>query len=199
MDTARYWMAVFAIISVAPAILYWYIVHPFIYVWRKVGKTITFSLLAVMFLGVGYLCWLNRELLLGADLGTVRWLWAPAIVCYGFAAWIQVRIKKHLTFRILAGVPELEADGKGGTLLDEGLYARVRHPRYVAIILGIVAWALFTNYVGMYALIGVSVLALAGIAWMEERELLRRFGQDYADYRRRVPMFIPRLRADGPA
>lgn len=32
---------------------------------------------------------------------------------------------------------------------------------------------------------------------LEERKLLRQFGQDYADYRRRVPRFFPRLRPHG--
>jgi protein-S-isoprenylcysteine O-methyltransferase Ste14 len=29
---------------------------------------------------------------------------------------------------------------------------------------------------------------------MEERELVRRFGPEYEEYRRRVPALIPRLR-----
>ena len=198
MDAVRYWFAVTAMVMMPPAILYWYIVHPFIHVWRRLGKLTTYSLLAVIFFGVGYVCWLGRDVLVGADRGTNPWLWPPALVCYALAMWIQIRIKKQLTFRVLAGVPELDADGKGGTLLHDGLYARMRHPRYVAIILGTTAWALFTNYVGMYVLIAVTVVGLAGIARLEERELIGRFGEEYAAYRRRVPMFIPRFGSRQP-
>lgn len=193
MDAVRYWFAVLAIISMPPAILYWFIVHPFVDIWRRVGKATTFSLLAVMFVGVGYVLYLNRDALVGADRGTDPWLWAPAAFCYGLAMWIQFRIKKQLTFKVLAGAPELEADGRGGSLMHEGLYARMRHPRYVAVILGTIGWALFANYVGVYVLIPVTIVGLWMIASMEERELVRRFGDEYVEYRRRVPMFIPRL------
>ena len=199
MDAVRYWMAVLTIVSVPPAILYWFIVHPFIDVWRRVGKATTYSVLAVMFFGGMWLLYGQRETLMSVDYGTDPWLWLPAIVCYLLAMWIQIKIKKQLTFRILAGVPELDADGKGGKLLQEGLYARVRHPRYVAVLLGVIGWAMFTNYLAMYLLIPVSVLGLAGIAWFEERELARRFGAEYEDYRRRVPMFIPRFGGRTPA
>jgi protein-S-isoprenylcysteine O-methyltransferase Ste14 len=33
---------------------------------------------------------------------------------------------------------------------------------------------------------------VAELKWVEEPELARRFGSDYAEYRARVPMFIPR-------
>jgi protein-S-isoprenylcysteine O-methyltransferase Ste14 len=96
----------------------------------------------------------------------------------------------------MAGAPELDADGRGGELLTDGVYARIRHPRYVAVTLGVIAWALFTNFLGMYLLIPISVAGLLLIASIEERELVRRFGEEYAAYRSRVPMFIPRFGAD---
>jgi len=144
---------------------------------------------------VAFFYWLlvTRDVLLGADFGTHRQLWIPGAVCYGLAMWLSFKVRPHLPFRILAGAPELERDGKGGHLLNQGVYARVRHPRYVAIILGTIAWALFTNYLGSYLLIAVTTVGLAGIVWFEERELVRRFGAEYEEYRRRVPMFIPKF------
>ena len=103
---------------------------------------------------------------------------------------------EHRTFSVMAGAPELAAGGKGGKLLSEGLYARMRHPRYVAVILGVTAWALFTNYLVMYLLIPLTTIGLLLVASLEERELARRFGDEYADYRRRVPMFVPRFGTD---
>lgn len=193
MDAVRYWCALLSVISIPPAIIYWFVVHPFVDVWRRVGKATTFSLLFVMFVGIMYWIWTLREPLLATEYGTDAKLWLPAALCYGLAIWIQIRIKKQLTFRVLSGVPELDPDGKGGTLLTEGLYARVRHPRYVAVLLGIIAWALFTNYLAVYALIPVSTLGLVLVVTMEERELARRFGEEYLAYRSRVPMFIPRF------
>jgi protein-S-isoprenylcysteine O-methyltransferase Ste14 len=42
--------------------------------------------------------------------------------------------------------------------------------------------------------VGLSTYLVVGLIF-EERALLRIFGDAYADYQRRVPMLIPRLRA----
>jgi len=193
METVRYDLAIVALISIPPAILYWFVVHPFIDVWRRLGKVTTYSLLIVVF--VGFATWLFtlRTTLLAQDYGTDWRLWVPSLACYGLAGWISMRIRRQLTFTVLAGVPELEGDGKGGKLMHEGLYSQIRHPRYVAVTLGMLGWALFTNYLAMYVLVPITALGLAGIVAFEERELARRFGPEYEEYRRRVPMFIPRL------
>jgi len=193
MDTVRYWLAVLAIVTMPPAVLYWFIVHPFIGFWRRVGKLGTFAFLAIFYVALAYWVFTKRDALLGTDFGTHAPLWIPGAVCYGLAVWLSLKVRKHLSWTILTGTPELDADGKGGRLLDQGVYARVRHPRYVAIILGVIAWALFTNFLGSYLLIAFTTLGLAGIVWFEERELVKRFGPEYEEYRRRVPMFIPRF------
>lgn len=198
MDAVRYWLALLSVISIPPAIVYWLIVHPFVHVWRRVGKATTFSLMFVIFVGSMYGLWTIRDRLLATEFGTDWKLWAPAAICYGLAIHIQLRIRNQLTFRVLAGVPELDPDGKGGRLMTGGLYSRMRHPRYVAVILGTVGWALFTNYLAMYILVGVTVAGLVLVVSLEERELARRFGEPYREYRNRVPMFIPRFGSDGP-
>jgi protein-S-isoprenylcysteine O-methyltransferase Ste14 len=196
VDAVRYWCALLAVISVPPAIAYWFVVHPLVDVWRRLGKVTTFTVMFVMFVAMMYGLWTVRDVLLAIEYGADWRLWAPAVACYGLAAWIQMRIKKQLTFRVLAGAPELDADGKGGKLMSGGLYARMRHPRYVAVILGTIAWALFTNYLAMYVLVPVTVVGLLLVVTIEERELARRFGEEYARYRETVPMFIPRFGAN---
>lgn len=194
MDRVRYILAVIGLVSLPPAVLYWFVLHPFVGVWRRLGKRATYAMLFVLFVACGYAVWLVRDPLLAVDYGTNLWLWAPGIAFYLGAIRIQTRIRRQLTFKVLAGSPELDPDGKGGALLDTGLYARVRHPRYLAVTLGQIAWAFFTNYLVMYIFIPILALALVAIAWFEERELEERFGQPYAEYRRRVPMIIPRFR-----
>ena len=188
----RYYMALFMLISTPQALIYWLIIHPFVDLWRRVGKGMTYTVLIVMYVACGYLLWSVRGPLLAVEYGTNQWLWLPAIAFYVAAVWIQVRIKKLLTFKIMAGVPELDRSGKGGKLLDTGLYARIRHPRYLAVTLGTVAWALFANYLAVYVFVPLLVIGLGAIAWFEERELVERFGEEYVQYRSSVPMIIPR-------
>jgi len=193
MDPVRYYLALLALISLPPAIVYWFIVHPFIDVWRRVGKATTYSLLTVVFVAFAYGLFTLRATLLAQEYGTDWRLWAPALLCYALAARISMRIRRQLTFTVLAGVPELDEDGKGGKLMHEGLYSKMRHPRYVAVTLAVLGWAFFTNYLAIYVLVPITALGLAGIVGFEERELARRFGPEYEEYRHRVPMFIPRF------
>ena len=199
MDEIRYYLALITLISTPQAFIYWFIVHPFIDLWRRIGKGTTYTVLIVMYVAGGYLLWSVRGPLLAVEYGTNPWLWLPALAFYVTAVWIQVRIRKLLTFRIMVGVPELDRSGKGGKLLDTGLYARIRHPRYLAVMLGMVAWALFTNYLAVYVFIPILVIGLMAVSWLEERELRERFGEEYVQYRRRVPMIIPRpVSGEGP-
>jgi protein-S-isoprenylcysteine O-methyltransferase Ste14 len=75
-------------------------------------------------------------------------------------------------------------------------YRHVRHPLYIGWTIAF--WATPTMSLGhlMFAGVLTSYMALAAIA--EEHDLVTHFGGDYEDYRRHVPMFIPKLTADAP-
>ncbi|HTN74429.1 MAG TPA: isoprenylcysteine carboxylmethyltransferase family protein [Pirellulaceae bacterium] len=72
------------------------------------------------------------------------------------------------------------------------LYARVRHPLYVGW--AIAFWATPTMTVGhaLFAALMTSYMLIAVI--YEERDLLAHFGQQYREYQKAVPMFLPRWR-----
>jgi protein-S-isoprenylcysteine O-methyltransferase Ste14 len=71
-------------------------------------------------------------------------------------------------------------------------YAHVRHPLYLGW--GLAFWATPTMTVGhmLFSTSLTGYMMLAAI--VEERDLIAHFGHLYEDYRRRVPMFVPRLK-----
>jgi protein-S-isoprenylcysteine O-methyltransferase Ste14 len=80
------------------------------------------------------------------------------------------------------------------TLVIGGLYRYVRNPMYVSVLTAIIGQALV---LGRW-----NLLAYAAIVWLlpalfvkfyEEPTLLRTYGEAYAEYRRNVPAWIPRL------
>jgi protein-S-isoprenylcysteine O-methyltransferase Ste14 len=142
---------------------------------------------------LGWLLWMNRSTLIGTDWGTRPVLLVLAVVAIGLGSWIARARKRQLTQRILVGVPELSSSDKG-RLLTEGIYGKVRNPRYIEFMCFVVAYACIANYSGTWALTLLCVPALQAVVLLEEAELRDRFGADYEDYCRRVPRWIPRTR-----
>jgi protein-S-isoprenylcysteine O-methyltransferase Ste14 len=75
-------------------------------------------------------------------------------------------------------------------------YKHVRHPLYLGWTIAF--WATPTMTLGhlLFAAVLTGYMGLAAL--LEERNLIDHFGQQYADYQRNVPMFVPRLRAVAP-
>jgi protein-S-isoprenylcysteine O-methyltransferase Ste14 len=78
-------------------------------------------------------------------------------------------------------------------LITGGLYARIRHPLYLATVL------LFGALAVMYPFPRVIVFCLAMIVYtlfgavLEERKLIAHYGQEYLDYRKQAGFMVPRL------
>jgi protein-S-isoprenylcysteine O-methyltransferase Ste14 len=76
-------------------------------------------------------------------------------------------------------------------MVTGGFYKYARHPLYTAGLIFI--WLLPSMTCNLLALnIGLTVYLFVG-AYFEERKLLLEFGEAYAEYRRRTPMFVPFL------
>jgi len=194
LDSIRYGLAYLTLGSMPAAIGYWYLIHGFVDFWRRAGKPVTYSVMVLVFAANLAGVWWLRDPLLTADLGVRRWMWAPAALLYLAAILLELQCRRQLKFHVLAGSPELSrSDGDRGVLLNQGIYARIRHPRYVSVVVGMTAVALFVNYTAMWVAAVLVVPALYLVVLLEERELRQRFGEQYADYARRVPRFVPRL------
>jgi protein-S-isoprenylcysteine O-methyltransferase Ste14 len=79
-------------------------------------------------------------------------------------------------------------------LVAVGLYRFVRNPMYVAGILGLIGWMLWSPSLSLIVapllFLGAAHLFVTGY---EEPTLRKKFGAAYADYFKRVPRWIPRL------
>jgi protein-S-isoprenylcysteine O-methyltransferase Ste14 len=197
LSKARYFIAVLMLVSVPPAVALWYAIHPFARAWRRLGALGTYAVLALPAGLLGFALYHYRGLLLGRDLGSQPLLFALAVVAAVPAALVARRRRKLLTQRVLAGVPELSPTDKG-RLLTEGIYARTRNPRYIELLLFVLAYVAFANHVGTWILLLLMFPAIHLVVLLEERELSDRFGAEYDDYRRRVPRWIGRIRERPP-
>ena len=187
----RYWIGVLVLATWVPAIFTWVVIHPLVNLWRRTGKRVMWTVVAVVGLSLVYAFFHFRDALLGRDLGTSLWLIALSVPFIVLGFYLDHERKKTLTTRILVGTPELEDDASN--LLTGGPYARVRHPRYLALVIAYIGYALFANHVGVYIYLAVSAPLLWLIIALEEKELKARFGKPYEDYARKTPRLIPKF------
>lgn len=81
-----------------------------------------------------------------------------------------------------------------GKLRTSGVYALVRHPMYLAVLLTAVGLTLLGGHLlALFATLALAAV-LAAKAKLEEGLLYERFGWEYATYCSRVPAILPRIR-----
>ena len=173
--------------------LFWLVVHPAIGFWRRHPRACYYGLLPVLALATGASLWLPYEWWLATRF-TQHWL--AALGGLGLIAidlWLMRRVERELGWRVLVGLPELMPASNRATVAAEGIYARVRHPRYLGMILSWLGAVLLSGSTRLLVLVVVLIGLALTVTELEERELLKRLGEPYADYRRRVPRLVPRL------
>ncbi len=187
-------LAVLVLVAYPPPIAFWLITHPFIGFWRKLGPGWTYAILLPALVAIGWAMWTLREPLLAIEFGTDYALWPVALIAFVISIVIEKKCRRLLSVTTLIGVPELSKNPASGKLLTEGIYGRVRHPRYVGAVFGAFGTALLANYLATYVIALLLIPVLYIIVVLEERELRVRFGDAYDRYAERVPRFIPKRR-----
>jgi protein-S-isoprenylcysteine O-methyltransferase Ste14 len=193
MQAAAYWVALVNLVAVPPFLLFWFFVHPFTRHWRKLGPTKAYSLLAAILALMMLVISHFRAPLLRVHFGPSYPLVAPAIILFVASLAIGIMHTRRLGPAALLGFPQLSPRAYPGTLATDGIYAYLRHPRYLQVGLGLAAIALFTNYLASYLIAAAYLPVIYLVVLLEERELRQRFGQQYEEYARRVPRFLPRF------
>src|ERR1017187_7993323 len=157
MDRVRYGLTLLILMLMPGALLYWFSIHPFVRFWRGVGVHATVAVHIAMIAAVGFAMYLLRGRLLAVEYGTNPLLMAISVPALIASLVLRRALGRQLKLRTLMGIPELAAERGSERLLCEGIYARIRHPRYLEIFIALVFYALFTNYLAAYAIMAASV------------------------------------------
>lgn len=83
-----------------------------------------------------------------------------------------------------------DAFGEATGLKTEGPFAWSRNPIYVVSIFGMVGWAIVVGSAFLTILLGIWSLLYVGAPFLEEPWLERQFGEEYRNYKKRVPRFF---------
>lgn len=195
IDRIRYILGVINFVVLPAGLLFWFMIHPWARWWRRLGPIQTYFIVVPLLVAFGVLVFWFSELLLGTEFETNWSLTAIAFILCCLMTWLEFQYWRQLRIATLVGIPELSPIGQQkDSLLKDGIYGVVRHPRYLSAGIGIVANSLFINYLGLYVLILLLVPLGYVMTLLEECELIERFGEEYREYQRQVPRFIPRWR-----
>ena len=119
--------------------------------------------------------------------GPIRYL-SLVLTTFGVMT-IQLAFRQYRASSFLGLAPEEHA------LRREGILKVIRHPIYSGLILMTVGFFLFIpNAAALITSVCILLYLPIGIS-LEEKKMIRTFGQAYLDYRREVPALIPRLKA----
>ena len=196
MNTVRYFLALFLVIALPPLFLYWLLIHPFVNFWRGKGIGPTYTMVLSMIIAGMIGLFLLRHFLLEIDYGTNYLLVALGLLFLILAGSLRFAIQRHVGIKTLLGFPEIAPERFSRKLITEGIYARMRHPRYVQLLIALIGYALIANYLAAYLAVALWVPGIYIIALLEEKELRAHFGDIYDAYCRKVPRFLPKPRGD---
>ena len=179
-------IAIFVLAFEMPVPAYWLILHQPVSFWRKHVRA-AFPVAVLTAWGiVDFLLYRFHLELFRRD--SVSWLALLGLVLIGVDVFTFIKSEAVLGGRRIVGHSELAGSRE---LIARGLYTRVRHPRYLGMMSGVL---------GACLIIALPPLWAASLVWLflalltiraEELELHARLGPAYAAYSERVPALLP--------
>ncbi|UCG03982.1 MAG: isoprenylcysteine carboxylmethyltransferase family protein [Candidatus Heimdallarchaeota archaeon] len=112
--------------------------------------------------------------------------WQLRLLIFIGAVLIALRLANGSHKLVLVGV-----DKTNPKVVDEDVYAMVRHPMYFAYIIGYLGLIILTLSIISFIPFLIAFFLLDLIAAYEENELIEILGQEYLDYMKKVPRWVP--------
>ena len=171
--------------------LFWFMVHPFADYWRKRHRPML-PYMGLYWIVLWVLAWMVSAPWRHVRLYQAHWTWLLTALLWAVSIFLYAAGGLSLTLRRIIGRPELNSGDAGNQLVSTGIHGHVRHPIYLGHFLAMLGWSVGTGSLACWALTAFAVATGAVMISMEERELEQRFGQQYREYKQRVPKLVPR-------
>ncbi len=119
----------------------------------------------------------------------------PILVLLGIALFIVGAAIAMAASKVISvsTVADMRTD-REPELITDGIYARVRHPLYLATILILIALMMLYPFSTVIIFsIGLCIYTLIG-AYFEERKIIRFYGERYLEYKKTAGFILPKFR-----
>ncbi|HQU61091.1 MAG TPA: isoprenylcysteine carboxylmethyltransferase family protein, partial [Saprospiraceae bacterium] len=81
----------------------------------------------------------------------------------------------------------------GEQLVTDGIYAHIRHPQYVGMMLITIGFLIQWPTIITLVMWPILLFLYYRLSKYEEKKLAARFGQEFYEYQAKVPAIIPRI------
>ena len=172
---------------------FWLLIHPRAEYWRSRRQSpykILLPLWIVMWIVTAAITAPWRKVLLFEN----KWTWIPAALLFCAGLILYKLSHAHFSLEQLSGLPEIGRGHNDQRLITTGIRARIRHPIYLAHLCEMLAWSLGTGLAVCLALTAWAIVTGAIMIKMEDRELEKRFGEEFRQYQSTVPALVPRVK-----
>jgi protein-S-isoprenylcysteine O-methyltransferase Ste14 len=171
-------------------------IHYAVDFWRKIGLW-TYVAIFLEWVPIGFALYLWREVFLQHEVAVTAPFLVLGILLVAAGVALHSWTAKLLGIKATISYTELkpETAEKNEVLITSGPFRVVRHPSYWAHTMIITGTFLITGIVsvGIIALIDLAITYFVTTE-LEDRELTERFGNQYEEYKKKVPKFFPKPR-----
>jgi len=168
--------------------LFWFAIHPLAGRWRQMQRSPYRILLPLWMALIAALLTITWPWCT-AQLYSSPWAWLAATLFFSMGVRTYIRIRSEFGVTNLIGEAELRPQENKSAVVTTGLHSRMRHPIYVAHLCTFTGWALGSGSLIDFVLLAISALITFPLMIrMEEKELVKRFGETYRKYQRNVPL-----------
>jgi protein-S-isoprenylcysteine O-methyltransferase Ste14 len=177
--------------------LFWFAIHPFAPTWRRLHWSPYKALLpiwAAVILSEMWITWPWHAL----RLYSTPWMWLATLPFFALGLRTYRRISAEFGGRNLSGAPEIQNRATNAGLVRTGMHSRMRHPIYLAHLCNFAGLTIGSGLAVNLVLLTISVIVTYPLMIvLEERELEKRFGVSYSEYKKSVPLFpVPSAQAN---
>ncbi|MBN2116428.1 MAG: isoprenylcysteine carboxylmethyltransferase family protein [Anaerolineales bacterium] len=112
----------------------------------------------------------------------------------GLAGMILAHFPLKRSGKLLSLLGESKEWGCTTRLVTGDIYQCVRHPHHMAVGIFMPSFGLLIGHIWSFLLISITqwMWIAAFLFLVEEKELVKNFGEEYKAYRRKVPMLFPK-------
>jgi len=172
---------------------FWLMIHPRAHRWRERSGS-PYKVLVPAWIGMWIVVAAITAHWRQAAIYEVWWSSIPAVFLFALGLRLYQLAKFDFSQMQLYGLPEIVAGHQEQRLVTTGIRARVRHPVYLGHLLEMFAWSIGTGLIVCWALTGFAIVTGSVMIRLEDAELEKRFGEEFASYRAHVPAVVPTLR-----